>query len=496
MRTEPSRRKFLQTSALAGTGFWVAATASANLHPRSPNEKLRIAGIGVGGKGHSDIMQASAFGDVVAICDIDENHLDQAYKELTKEDKHRPKKYFDFRKMLEVEGKNIDAVTVSTPDHTHAAASLMAMRMGKHVYTQKPLVHSVYEARRMREVANEMNVMSQMGNQGTAENGLRRAVELIQGGFLGQVKEIHVWTNRPIWPQAPDIVARPKSSEAPKYVHWDEFIGPAPYREYHASLHPFAWRGWWDFGTGALGDMACHTANMAFMACKLGYPTAVSAVNGPINPETYPGWASICYEFPARGEMGPCKLYWYEGHVLLADNRKGSLVQPPTDLVNKCLKRQRIDGMEWVERLSDSGSLIIGDKGMLFSPNDYGAQFRLYEETKETTNRGRDKVVWKEYPAEEQHKIMQGEAGPSISLPRNGKGDSGMKAEWVEAIRGGPRPFSNFDYAAQFTETMLLGNVSMHVGKRIEWDGPNLRVTNCPQAEQYIKPEFRKGWTI
>ena len=232
--SSPSRRQFLHTSALAGTGFWVAGTAAANLTPRSPNERLRIAGIGVDGKGHSDITQAGEFGDVVAICDIDDERCNKTYKDLNEGDKHHPKKYFDFRKMLEEMGKNIDAVTVSTPDHTHSVAAVMAMKMGKHVYCQKPLTHTVHEARKMRETASEMKVVTQMGNQGSAENGLRRAVELIQGGVMGQIKEIHVWTNRPIWPQAPEIVSRPATKPVPKGVHWDEFIGPAPFREYHS----------------------------------------------------------------------------------------------------------------------------------------------------------------------------------------------------------------------------------------------------------------------
>lgn len=478
--SSPSRRNFMKAAAATGAGFWVAGTASANLTPRSPNEKLRIAGIGVGGKGKSDIEQASRFGDVVAICDIDDNMNETAFKMLNKDSKHNPKKFFDFRKMLETEGKNIDAVVVSTPDHTHSVAAVMAMKMGKHVYCQKPLTHTVHEARKMRETANENKVVTQMGNQGTAEDGLRRAVELIQGGVLGQIKEIHVWTNRPVWPQAPEITSRPATKPVPAHVHWDEFIGPAPFREYHSSLHPFAWRGFLDFGTGALGDMVCHTGNMAFMACKLGYPTAISAVSGPMNGETYPAWASVCYEFPARGDMQACKLYWYEGRVLLPDGRKASLVQPPTDLLAKCLKADKKTGM--IEKLSDSGSLIVGEKGILFSPNDYGAQYRLYPE--------------KDFPAEEQEKLYSGKSGPAITLARNGGGDGGMKKEWVEGIRGGARPFSNFDYAALFTESMLLGNVAMRVGKRLEWDGPNMKVTNCPEAAQFIAPEYRKGWSM
>jgi predicted dehydrogenase len=485
-----NRRRFLQTAAATGAGFWVSGAASAFTPSRSPNERLRIAGIGVGGKGHSDILQASALGDVVAICDIDDKNVEKTYTDLNKAERHNPKKFHDFRKMLETMGKNIDAVVVSTPDHTHAVAAVMAMKMGKHVYCQKPLTHSVHEARKMREVASEMKVVTQMGNQGTAENGLRRAVELIQGGLLGQVKEIHVWTNRPVWPQAPDIVSRPATQPVPKHVHWDEFLGPAPFREYHSSLHPFAWRGFWDFGTGALGDMACHTANMAFMACKLGYPTAVSAVSSPLNNETYPAWATVCYEFPARGDMGPLKLYWYEGRVLLPDGRKASLVHPPTDLINSCIKAG--------ERLSDSGSLIVGDKHVLFSPNDYGAKYRLFE-AKTKNDKGVTLpfiLAGKELPADEQKKLETGEAGPAITLARNNGGDAGMKREWVAAINGGPRPFSNFDYAAQFTETMLLGNVAMRVGKRLEWDGPNMKVTNAPEAAQFIQPEYRKGWSL
>jgi predicted dehydrogenase len=498
-----TRRKFLAAAAAAGASFWVTGTAGANLHPRSPNEKLRIAGIGVGGKGRSDILQAGKFGDVVAICDIDESNYGTggALKDLEKEGGHKPKTYFDFRKMFDEMGKDIDAVVVSTPDHTHAVASMMAIKLGKHVYCQKPLTHYVFEARKLREAANDKKVVTQMGNQGTAEGGLRRAVELVQGGVLGQVKEIHVWTNRPAgyWKQAPDLMTRLTDNPTPPpHVHWDEFLGPSAQRPYNPAYHPFAWRGWWDFGTGALGDMACHTANMAFMACKLGYPTAVAAVNGPINDETYPAWAGVCYEFPARGDMQPCKLYWYEGRVLLPDGRKASLMHPPSDLVSRCLRRGE-GGM--IEKLADSGSIIVGDKAILFSPNDYGSQFRLYREEKEKDNRGRDRSVWKEFPKEEMASLLNGTSGPSISLARNKKSaermtDEGMKEEWVEAIRGGPRPFSNFDYAALFTETMLLGNVAMRVGKRIEWDGPNMRVTNASEAQQFIQPEYRKGWSL
>jgi predicted dehydrogenase len=454
-----NRRDFLAETAALGLGFWAAGGATAQ-ESKSPNEKLRIACIAVGGKGHSDATQAAEVGDIVAICDIDDKDMDNIQKDKRFE---KSKRYNDFRKMFDEMAGSIDAVTVSTPDHTHAAASLMAMRLGKHVYCQKPLTRTVYEARLMRETAKQYKVATQMGNQGTAENGLRTAVEMIQSGAIGGVKEIHVWTNRPVWPQAPKITARPAKVEAvPKHVHWDLWLGPAPFRPYAGDrvYHHFNWRGWFDFGTGAMGDMACHTANMAFMACKLGHPTKVKAESGVLNSETFPEWARILYNFPAREGMPECTLTWYEG------KKDGKKLAPPQELLSKVLKPG--------EKLADSGSLIVGEKGILFSPNDYGAAYRLAPE-----------ADFKDYKA------------PTPTLPRNGGGDSGMKREWAAAIRGGAPAMSNFDYAGLFTESMLLGNVSLRLGgKELDWDGPNLKVTNCGEAEQFIKPEYRKGWTL
>jgi predicted dehydrogenase len=447
-----SRRNFLKTSAMAASGFFAAGgVALGEGKKESPNERIRIAGIGVGGKGDSDIKQAGHLGDVVALCDIDDNTLGRQAEHFK-----NAKKYNDFRKMLEAEGKNIDAVVVSTPDHTHAAAAVMAMRMGKHVYCQKPLTHTVYEARLMRELAAEKKLCTQMGNQGTTENGLRRAVEIIRAGVIGPVREVHVWTNRPIWPQAPKVTQRPKPEDCPKHVHWDEFLGPAPERPYARGYHPFAWRGWWDFGTGALGDMACHTANMAFMALKLQHPTSIQAEAGDVNPETCPSYARIVYEFPARGDQPALKLFWYEG------KKDGKKMLPPVE-ITKDLK------------LPDSGSLLVGDKGMLYSPNDYGARFELIPNELKAAA---DKVP--------------------ETLPRNGKGDQGQKAEWIEAIKSGKPEIalSNFGYAGMLTETVLLGNVAIRVGKRLEWDAPVLRASNCPEADQYIRTEYRKGWTL
>ena len=459
-----NRRDFLRDSTLAGIGFWVAGGVSPAA-PLGANDKIGIACIGVGGKGSSDTMDAGKIGNVVALCDIDDDRLNQMATHFTK-----AKKYNDFRKMLEEMGSSIDAVTVSTPDHTHAAASMMAMKMGKHVYCQKPLTHTVYEARMMRETAAKQKVATQMGNQGTAENGLRRAVEVIQSGVIGPVKEIHVWTNRPIWPQAPEVKARPDPSPAPAGVHWDEFLGPAPHRPFayyppdakgnrKGAYHPFAWRGWWDFGTGALGDMACHTANMAFMACKLGYPTSVSAEAGDVNPETCPSWATVTLEFPARGELPALKWFWYEG------KRNGHKNLPPHELLHG-------------ENPPGSASLVVGEKAILYSPNDYGADSRFLGKNAKDVEAAAKKVA--------------------ESLPRNGKGDPGQKEEWVRAIRANdPKiALSNFAYAGMLTESVLLGNVAIRCGKKFEWNGPEFKAVGCPEADQYLRTEYRKGWTL
>jgi predicted dehydrogenase len=464
MSTGLNRRNFLGTSA-AGLGYFFTAPAySATRLGRKPNETLQFAGIGVGGKGSSDIDQAAALGEVVALCDVDEGHLAPKTRKWS-----GAKVYYDFRKLYDEMGKHIDAVTVSTPDHTHALASLIGIRMGKHVYCQKPLTHTVFECRVLKEAAQKYKVCTQMGNQGSTENGVRRAVELIQGGIIGPVTEVHVWTNRPIWPQAPKVVARPEKADAwPSSVHWDEFIGGAPLRPYAKDsgefkcYHPFNWRGWWDYGTGAIGDMACHTANMAFRGLKLAYPTTVSAENDEVNPETYPGWARITMTFPAREGMPPVKLVWYEGR------KDGKLVLPDESITSKFLK----DG----ERLPTSGSFLIGEKGVLYSPNDYGAQFRLHPTS-----------------------LAEGvNTSTPEKLPVNNKSDQGQKNEWVEAIKANKPEiaYSNFDFASLLTEAFLLGNVAIKTGKKLEWDGPNLKVTNVPEANALIQTEYRRGWEV
>ena len=469
MPARVTRRRALQFGAAGTLGHLLTAPAASAARVLGSNDAIRVAGIGVGGKGSGDIEQASKFLEVVALCDIDEERLDKRAATWP-----AAKKYFDYRKLFDEMAKGIDAVVVSTADHSHAPAAVRAMLLGKHVYCQKPLTHTVAEARLMRELAAKQGVCTQMGNQGSALNGLRRAVELVHAGTIGAVREAHVWTNRPAhyWKQSPDITARPTDTPpVPRHVHWDEWLGPAPVRPYAMALatrpayHPHDWRGYWDFGTGALGDMACHTANMAFRALKLDAPVAVTAEAGEINPETYPAWAHIQYAFPARGPAPACTLHWYEG------KRGDKKVLPPEDLLAKLLKPG--------EKLVDSGSILVGDKGVLFSPNDYGAQFRLTPE--------------KDFAGVVTTKPESGPPGVDKDP------DPQMKKEWADAIKAGKPALasSNFDYAGRLTETMLLGNIAVRfAGQKLEWDAAGLRFTNSAPATKLVSKAYRKGWEV
>ncbi len=435
-RSGTSRRDFLKASAAAGFCVW---TSTAIADSKSANEQINFACIGVGGKGSSDTDDAGAHGNVVAICDIDERHLEAKAKAFP-----RAKKYTDFRKMLEELDGSIDAVTVSTPDHTHAVAAAQAIKMGKHVYCQKPLTHSIHEARVLGELAAKHGVATQMGNQGTASSGLRTSAAWVKAGALGKVKEVHVWTNRAgrWWKQGID---RPTDMpEVPKHVHWDLFLGPAPKRPYHPAYHPFAWRGWWDFGTGALGDMACHTMNMPFMALDLRNPTAVTAETSGHNKDSFPVWSIITYEFPATKERGPLKLTWYDGGKL-----------PPAELLPG-------------QQVPSSGALIIGEQGFLFSPGDYGGGSLFDPEGKPMK-------------------------APEVEITQS----PGHFRELVDAIRGGAPAVSNFPhYASPLTETVLLGNLAVWAGSRVEWDAENLVAKNMPELAPLIKHEYPKGFEL
>lgn len=457
-----NRRRFLQVSGAAGLGYLFTGPAFSIARAAGANDRLRVAGIGTGGKGRSDIEQAGQLMEVVALCDADEQRGFNGIKF------GKAEKFTDYRKLFDaLVCKQIDAVVVSGPDHHHAPASIRAMNLGKHVYCQKPLTHTVFESRQMKEVAARNKVVTQMGNQGSALPGLRRAVELVQAGIIGGVTEAHVWTDRPreFWKQAPNVTSRPRGKfEVPRHVNWDAFLGPAPERPYAPGYHPFAWRGWWDFGTGAIGDMACHTANMAFRALKLQYPTALVAEAGELNPETYPAWGHVTFQFPARDGMPACALHWYEG------SKDGKKVTPPEDLLAKVLKKG--------EKLVGSGSILVGDKGILFSPNDYGAAFRF---TPESIGEGKN--------------LTKPETLPVLE----GNNDLNQKKEWVEAIKAGKAEaaYGNFDYSSLLTETFLLGNIAIKLtGEKLEWDGPALKFRNNDKATQLVTKEYRKGWEL
>jgi predicted dehydrogenase len=457
MSRKVSRRHFLQAGSVSAVaaGFWLTGGVTESFAAQrggGANERLNIACIGCGGQGASDHNGVRGE-NIVALCDVDSVHARRVFETYPK-----VTKYTDFREMLDKQ-RDIQAVVVATPDHTHFHASATAIRMGKHVYCEKPLTHSVWEARQLRELAAKHKVATQMGNQGTSNNGLRYGVELIRSGAIGDVSEVHVWTNRPIWPQN---VNRPKArQEPPKTLNWDLWLGPAPERPYNGEIQankrptyaPFNWRGWWDFGTGALGDMGCHTMNLPYMALRLGAPSTVSAdVQGQVNPETGPEGCTITYEFPARpaakdpppqsAAMPACRLFWYERR------------RPPMNL---------LQGIQ----PGGSGCLIIGTRGRLYTASDYGDGIRLLP------------------PGDvREYRI------PSPSLPRS----PGHHAEWIRACKGGVPAMSNFDYAGPLTEMVLLGNVAIRVGRRITWDSAKLQAIDLPAAAQYIRPGYRKGW--
>jgi hypothetical protein len=489
-----NRRRFLKAAALATTAATFGMPAL--LRGQNLNSKINIATIGAAGKGASD-TDLCASENILALCDADRNHCAGQLKKYP-----GAKFYNDYRKMFEEMGKSIDAVIISTPDHFHAVAASAAMQLDKHVYVQKPLTQTIHESRRLRDLARNHKIITQMGNQGSAEDGLRRAVEVIQAGVIGPVREVHVWSNRPVWPQG---LPRPEGADpVPEGLDWDIWIGPAPMRPYKKGVyHDFNWRGWLDFGTGALGDMACHTVNMPFRALKLGYPDVIESETSGMNGETYPLGSKIRFEFPARGGtaahtpergaellfrpmqaasggMPPLTLWWYDGGKPAAGTRGGH------DGSNKPAKEITADIEAFRGEVPGSGCLIIGDNGKIFSDDDYGTRFFV-------KLKGDDKFShYSRHPA----------VSPiPETLPRNpfkGDADARHHLEWLQAIRDN-KPgdcYSRFDIAAYLTEIMLLGCVAMRVGKKLEWDGPRMRAKNVPEAARFVKRDNRTGWVV
>ncbi len=445
MKRSNNRRSFMKTGAALGAGVWVAGGVA----PRrslSANEEIRFACVGVGGKGSSDSADAFDNGKVIAICDVDDQTLQKASQKFT-----GAAKYYDYRKMLDEKAKDFDAITVSTPDHLHALVAAAAMNLGKHCFCQKPLTKSIWEARQLGEIAKRNKVQTQMGNQGTAETGLREAAAMVRAGAVGEPKEVHVWSNRPVWPQG-DVPTNPEAP--PEHLHWDEWLGPAKKRPYSQAYHPFKWRGFWDFGTGALGDMACHTVNMPYQAVGLKNPNSVQAITSGHNKITYPGWSRIVFEFPANDWRGPVKLFWYDGGQL----PDASLLEGRENAKNKDVPK--------------SGAVIVGTKGKLFSPDDYGKQYELF--------------------AGGEEKDVEVERSP------------GHFKEFVRAIREGKPAMSNFpDYAGPLTEVILLGNLAVWAaaapetqGPKVEWDAEGLKVKGTREYDFIVKPEYQNGYKL
>lgn len=434
-----SRRQFLE-SVSAATVFHIVP--SKVLGKRAPSNTLNIAGIGAGGRG-SDNMDALSVAEqnIVALCDVDWERAARTFGKFPK-----AKRYKDFRVMLEKE-KNIDAVVVSAPDHIHAAASMMAIKMGKHVYCEKPLTHTVSEARTLARAAKEHKVATQMGNHGQASEGTRRLAEYIWGGAIGQVRKVDAWTDRALgwWPQGID---RPVDTPpVPETLAWDLWLGPAPYRPYHPAYLPFVWRGWIDFGTGALGDMACHIFDPIFRALKLGHPISVEATSTRMNDETYPLASIVTYRFPALGEMPPTQLTWYDGGL-----------KPPRPVE---LEKEHMH--------INNGTIFYGDGGVMY-------ENRIVPETK-----------------------MQAFDPPPKILPRS----PGHYEEWIEACKGGKPAGSDFEFAAFLTEVVLLGNVALRMnrldnetGVKLYWNPADMEFTNMPEANQYLHHVYRDGWSL
>lgn len=469
-----TRRDFLlQSAALAGAGYFVAGASPQFAHSKSPNEKLNIAAVGVGGKGGSDIAHC-ATENIVALCDVDAKRLAEALKKYP-----GARGYADYREMFDKEAANIDAAIVSTPDHHHALASMLALKAGKHLYCQKPLTQTVYEARLVRDAAKQAGVVTQMGNQGTSLDSLRTGVEIVQSGVLGEVREVHVWSNRPVWPQGWSAIlghqgvrqalGKGKAAKLPETLNWDLWIGPADMRPYDPNYAHFKWRGWWDFGTGALGDMACHTMNLPFWSLGLEYPTSIEAEVPYINDQTPAEWSRIVFEFPERvfkktgAKLPPVTLTWYDG-------TKTGLPMEKRTFNDKLAKLG-------VDKPDASGSLFIGSKGALYAPGDYAGSIELLPKA--------DFATFK---------------APPQFLPRLPKTekdfDYNHHQEWISAIKGQGQTMSNFEYAAYFTEIILLGNIAMRTGRKIEWDGPNMKATNAPEAQKFVKREYREGWKL
>jgi predicted dehydrogenase len=460
-----SRRTFVGSVAAAAGVMIVPRRVLGGPGYQAPSDRVNIATIGyMHGMGTSN-TEACAKENIVALCDVDESAA--ARRRAARSGIHEKfpdaVRYRDYRVMLETQ-KDIDAVIVATPDHSHAVIAMDAMQLGKHVYVQKPLTRTVSEARALTEAARRYKVVTQMGNQGHSGEGVRLIEEWIADGAIGKVREVHCWTNRPIWPQG---MPRPAETPAvPEGLDWDLWIGPSLMRPYHRTYHPFSWRSWYDFGSGALGDMACHVMDASYAALKLGYPTSVTAFlayqvvevprqeGGTRNQrleykDSYPPATIVHYTFPARDRKYPAlKLHWYDGGLL----------------------PERPEELEPDRTLPESGTIFVGDKGKLVCET-YSESPRLIPESR-----------------------MKAYKRPGKTIPRV---RGSHEENWIDAIKGKTKATSDFSYAGPFTEAVLLGNVAvMFPGTKLSWDGPNMKVTNLAEANEFVRHFYRSGWTL
>jgi predicted dehydrogenase len=442
-----SRRQVLA----AGAGLAIATIVPRHVlggpGQTPPSEKLNLAGVGVGGQGGWDLQQLREH-NIVALADVDWDHAAKTFQRYPE-----AKKYKDFRELLDKEEQHLDGVVVGTPDHTHAVVSMAAIQRGKHVYCEKPLTRTVHESRELAKAAREHKVATQMGNQGMAFEGNRLINEWLADGAIGAVREVHVWSDRPthggklMWAQG---IERPQDQPAvPPSLDWDLWLGPAPRRPYHPAYAHFVWRGWWDFGSGGLGDMGVHNIAPIFSALQLGAPVSVDASSTLVYPETLPLASCVHYQFPARGNLPAVQLHWYDGGLLPAR---------PAELE---------DGRQ-LNR--EDGILFVGDRGKLLVEGWGGNSPRLIPE-----------------------KRMQEYRRPEKSLPRS----IGHHQEWAAACKQGTPTRSSFDFAGPLTEALLLGTICVRLGgARLDWDSKNLKVTNLPEANKYLHYEYRQGWTL
>lgn len=467
-----SRRNFIKNAGLAAAAFTIVprfTLGGKGFIP--PSDTVYIAGIGAGGKGTSDLtgFAKNPHAKIVFLCDTDDRMAAESKKNFP-----AAKYYKDFRTMLDKEQKNIDAVSVSTPDHTHAVAAMAAMQRGKHVYVQKPLTYSIYEARMLAEAAKKYKVVTQMGNQYASADHVRRAKEIVNAGLIGDVTEVQTWTNRPVWPQG---VPTPTGKyEIPKELDWDLWLGPAKFTEYNPAYLPFNWRGWWNFGTGALGDMACHIMDAAFRILPIDYPTEVECStttmwSGPFKEADYadscPASSIIHLKFPRKDGKGDIKFTWMDG---------GLLPQRPQEL--------RADEMLGDE---NGGYIFIGTKGKLMG--DYNIPPVLLP-----TSRMKDETL------------------PPQTIARIPGAEAGHYTEWVNACMKGYGKMelsSPFEYAGPMSEAVLMGNLALRSyamrgpdgkgypgRKKLLWDAKNMKITNFDEANQYVKREYRPGWGL